>query len=85
MRAYVFRFAPESGHCATQPACPFRATSGSRGRGLLDQIAGARETGRRVTLEVLLCGGRRYKSEPAIDRYGISIQIFGNGAAIDLQ
>ena len=25
MRAHVFRFAPESGHCATEPACPFRA------------------------------------------------------------
>src|SRR4029077_18845687 len=24
-RAYVFRFAPESGHCATESACPFRA------------------------------------------------------------
>src|SRR5260370_170258 len=25
MRAYDFRFAPESGHCATESACPFRA------------------------------------------------------------
>src|SRR5438105_169653 len=25
MRAYVFRFAPESGHRAMQSACPFRA------------------------------------------------------------
>jgi poly[(R)-3-hydroxyalkanoate] polymerase subunit PhaC len=25
MRAHVFRFAPESGHCATDSACPFRA------------------------------------------------------------
>jgi hypothetical protein len=25
MRANVFRFAPESGHCATESACPFRA------------------------------------------------------------
>ena len=25
MRAYVFRFAPESGHYAMQSACPFRA------------------------------------------------------------
>ena len=29
-RAHVFRFAPESGHCATDAACPFRATSGHR-------------------------------------------------------
>src|SRR6267154_3398776 len=28
MRAYDFRFAPESRHCATESACPFRATSG---------------------------------------------------------
>src|SRR6266403_2967933 len=27
MRANVFRFAPKSGHCAIQPACPFRAKS----------------------------------------------------------
>src|SRR3984893_14401495 len=39
-----------------------------------------RETGWRVTHEVLLCGGRRYTSEPAVDRYGLPIQIFGNGA-----
>src|SRR5882724_3861654 len=25
MRAHVFRFAPDSGHCAVQSACPFRA------------------------------------------------------------
>jgi hypothetical protein len=25
MRANDFRFAPKSGHCATQSACPFRA------------------------------------------------------------
>src|SRR5712672_3986152 len=30
MRAYVFRFAPESGHRAMQSACPFRAISGSQ-------------------------------------------------------
>ena len=29
MRAYVFRFAPESGHREMQSACPFRAISGS--------------------------------------------------------
>ncbi len=29
MRAYVFRFVPESGHRAMQSACPFRAISGS--------------------------------------------------------
>src|SRR5258705_13677512 len=28
MRAYDFRFAPESGHCATESACPFRASPG---------------------------------------------------------
>src|SRR5258705_13166712 len=28
MRAYDFRFAPESGHCATESACPFRANNG---------------------------------------------------------
>src|SRR5258708_38768593 len=28
MRANVFRFAPESGHCATESACPFRAMCG---------------------------------------------------------
>jgi hypothetical protein len=28
MRAYDFRFAPESGHCATESACPFRAIFG---------------------------------------------------------
>src|SRR5258708_38109465 len=28
LRADVFRFAPKSGHCATEPACPFRATNG---------------------------------------------------------
>ena len=27
MRAHVFRFAPDSGHCAVQSACPFRAKS----------------------------------------------------------
>src|SRR5258707_4353932 len=31
IRAHVFCFAPESGHCGTESACPFRATSGSRG------------------------------------------------------
>src|SRR5258705_11148888 len=30
MRAYDFRFAPKSGHCATESACPFRANNGSR-------------------------------------------------------
>src|SRR5260221_13167414 len=25
MRAHVFRFAPKSGHCATDSTCPFRA------------------------------------------------------------
>src|SRR5258706_7076448 len=28
IRAHVFRFAPKSGHCATESACPFRAISG---------------------------------------------------------
>ena len=39
MRANVFRFAPESGHCATQSACPFRA-NGRNGR--CDSLAGRR-------------------------------------------
>jgi hypothetical protein len=26
MRAYVFRFAPENGHCVTRSICPFRAS-----------------------------------------------------------
>ena len=30
MRAYDFRFAPESGHCATESARPFRANTGIR-------------------------------------------------------
>src|SRR5258706_6875616 len=28
MRAHVFRFDTKCGHCATESACPFRATSG---------------------------------------------------------
>src|SRR6266404_540446 len=32
MRAYVFRFAPESGHRAMQSACPFRAIGLNRSR-----------------------------------------------------
>jgi hypothetical protein len=28
VRAYVFRFTPELGHCSSQSACPFRAISG---------------------------------------------------------
>ena len=43
MRAYVFRFAPESGHCATQSACPFRARNGlmhrSKHRYLITSLA----------------------------------------------
>jgi hypothetical protein len=31
MRAHVFRFAPESGHPAVQPACLKRANSGHSG------------------------------------------------------
>jgi hypothetical protein len=27
MRANVFRFAPKSGHCAIESACPFRANN----------------------------------------------------------
>src|SRR5712671_1069138 len=30
MRAHVFRFAPDSGHCAVQSACPFRAAKSRR-------------------------------------------------------
>src|SRR5258706_16362745 len=29
MRAHVFRFAPKSGHCATDSTCPLPANSGS--------------------------------------------------------
>src|ERR1700687_73016 len=36
MRAYVFRFAPESGHRAMQSACPFRAITGLMHRSKLD-------------------------------------------------
>src|SRR5258706_10080338 len=32
LRADVFCFAPESGHCGTESACPFRAKTGSRNR-----------------------------------------------------
>src|SRR5258708_32994929 len=32
MRAHVFRFAPKSGHCATESACPFGAKPGHRDR-----------------------------------------------------
>jgi hypothetical protein len=44
MRAHVFRFAPDSGHCAVQSACPFRAKLGSRvyfvwGRALDHQLS----------------------------------------------
>jgi hypothetical protein len=41
MRAYVFRFAPESGRRATWSACPFRATNGSRV--LFDHLVGLSE------------------------------------------
>src|SRR6476660_7717153 len=34
-RAHVFRFAPESGHCATESACPFRALPDIGWRSLL--------------------------------------------------
>src|SRR6478752_1800192 len=30
MRAHVFRFAPKSGHCATESACPFRSNNRHR-------------------------------------------------------
>src|SRR5260370_39892766 len=32
MRAYVFRFAPKSGHCKMHSACPFRANKRHRSR-----------------------------------------------------
>ena len=41
MRAYVFRFAPESGHCTMQLGRAFRATNGSRV--LFDQLVGLSE------------------------------------------
>jgi hypothetical protein len=41
LRADVFRFAPESGLNSDIAPCPKGAICGSRGRGLLDQIAGA--------------------------------------------
>ena len=40
-RANDFRCSPNNGHRQDTSACPFRAICGSRGRGLLDQIAGA--------------------------------------------
>jgi hypothetical protein len=40
LRANDVRSGPDNGHTATAAACPVRAISGSRGRGLLDQIAG---------------------------------------------
>ena len=40
MRAYVFRFAPESGRRATWSTCPFRAMSGHGGaRGIKEKVA----------------------------------------------
>ncbi len=52
MRAYVFRFAPESGHCATQPACPFRANNGSR-RSIDDLVCTTKQGGRNFETERL--------------------------------
>jgi hypothetical protein len=40
-RTREVRFAPMNGHRQFRPSGPKSATSGSRGRGLLDQIAGA--------------------------------------------
>ena len=51
------------------PASENLHNNGSRGRGLLDRWC--RETRRRVTLVVLLCGGRRYRSEVAVGRQAI--------------
>ena len=64
-----FRCTPDSGHRRPSRPCPKSANSGSRSRGLLDRWC--RETRRCVTLEVLLCGGRRYRSEVAIGRQAI--------------
>src|SRR5258708_2878543 len=41
LRADIFRFAPKTRHGWKRLSCPFRAKSGSPGRGVLDQIAGA--------------------------------------------
>jgi hypothetical protein len=41
LRVDVFRFGPNNRLRSRGSACPFGAISGSRGRGLLDQIAGA--------------------------------------------
>lgn len=39
-RAYVFRFAPESGHCAAQSACPFRCPNPDIATASLDHPVG---------------------------------------------
>src|SRR5258707_1397180 len=60
-------FAPVSGHRQAVSACPKSAICGSRDRGLTRSNRWCRETGRWVTLEILLCGGPRSTSEPAPD------------------
>jgi hypothetical protein len=60
---------PDSDQIPQRRETTLWANNGSRGRGLLDRWC--RETRRRVTLGVLLCGGRRYKSEVAVGRQAI--------------
>src|SRR5260221_6974091 len=48
MRANVFRFAPKSGHCATESACPFCAKSGSEPVYSMTSSARASKAGGRV-------------------------------------
>jgi hypothetical protein len=42
MRANVFRFAPKSGHCAIESACPFRAPK-AEVAALLDHLVATAE------------------------------------------
>jgi hypothetical protein len=54
VRAYVFRFAPEVGHCAIQSACLKRAKLGHCG--LFNQLVGASDqSGRYFEAERLRC------------------------------
>ena len=45
MRAYVFRFAPKSGHCATESACPFRANNGSQSHSITSSARASSDGG----------------------------------------
>jgi hypothetical protein len=61
------RFAPHYGLNSDIEPGPKSAMSGNQiAAGLLDQIAAFAGRTRRVTPEVLLCGGPRYKTEAAM-------------------